>query len=77
MTKLRYPVLVSPLLPEDGGGFLATAPDLPGCMSDGETPQEALSNVQDAIASWIETAQDMGRDVPRLSTLTTLGQTSS
>ncbi|CAN7216847.1 type II toxin-antitoxin system HicB family antitoxin [Neorhizobium tomejilense] len=73
MTKLPYPVLVSPLLPEDGGGFLATVPGLPGCMSDGETPQEAISNVGDAIASWIEAAQDMGRDIPPPSTVATLG----
>ncbi len=52
---------------EDGGGFLATVPDLPGCMSDGETPQEAISNVQDAIESWIQAARDMGRDIPEPS----------
>jgi predicted RNase H-like HicB family nuclease len=67
MSPLRYPVLVSPLSAEDGGGFLATVPDLPGCMSDGETPQEALFNVQDAIESWIEAAQDMGQDIPQPS----------
>ena len=42
MHNLRYPVIVSPLSEEDGGGFLATVPDLPGCMSDGETPEEAI-----------------------------------
>ncbi len=64
MSVLRYSVLVSPLSSEDGGGFLATVPDLPGCMSDGETPQEAIANVQDAIESWIEAAQDLGREIP-------------
>ncbi|CDN46977.1 type II toxin-antitoxin system HicB family antitoxin [Neorhizobium galegae] len=73
MTKLRYPVLVSPLLPEDGGGFLATVPDLPGCMSDGETPQDAISNVQDAIESWIEAAHDVGRDISQPSLQAALG----
>ena len=38
--KMRYPVVIEPLAPEDGGGFVATVPDLPGCMSDGETPEE-------------------------------------
>lgn len=33
-----YPIEVRPLAEEDGGGFLATFPDLPGCMADGETP---------------------------------------
>lgn len=64
MKALEYAVLLSPLSPEDGGGFVATVPDLPGCMSDGETPEEALANVQDAIECWIETAIDHGRAVP-------------
>jgi antitoxin HicB len=67
MSSLRYPVLVTPLAAEDGGGFLATVPDLPGCMSDGETPQEAITNVQDAIESWLEAASDMGRAIPHPS----------
>lgn len=65
MKALEYAVLLSPLSEEDGGGFVATVPDLPGCMSDGETPEEALANVQDAIESWIEAALDLGRAVPR------------
>jgi antitoxin HicB len=67
MPKLEYPVLIEPLSAEDGGGFLANVPDLPGCMSDGETPEEAILNVRDAIAGWIETAREMGRPVPRPS----------
>ena len=64
MADLKYTVVISPLSAEDGGGFLATVPDLPGCMSDGETPEEAIANVGDAIAVWIEGAREMGRDVP-------------
>ena len=64
MDRLEYAVLVKPLSPDDGGGFVAVVPDLPGCMSDGETPVEALANVQDAIAAWIEAATEMGRAVP-------------
>jgi predicted RNase H-like HicB family nuclease len=64
MNGLEYPVLISPLSAEDGGGFLATVPDLPGCMSDGETPEEAVTNVQDAILTWIEAAHELGRQVP-------------
>jgi antitoxin HicB len=63
-TKLEYAVVIQPLAPEDGGGFLATVPDLPGCMSDGETPEEALASVQDAVTAWIEEAQALGRSVP-------------
>ena len=64
MSTLEYPVIVSPLSDEDGGGFLATVPDLPGCMSDGETPAEAIENVQDAIEEWLDLARKMGREIP-------------
>ncbi len=67
MTRLEYPIAVEPLPAEEGGGFLTTAPDLPGCMSDGATPEEAVSNIQDAIAAWIEVARDLGHDVPQPS----------
>ena len=67
MNKLEYTVIVQPLPAEDGGGFVASVPDLPGCMSDGETPEEALVNVQDAILAWIEAARDVGRKVPKPS----------
>lgn len=55
---------IRPLTEEDGGGFLALAPELPGCMLDGETPHEALENVYEAILGWIEAAREMGRSVP-------------
>ena len=54
MMILEYMVRVEPLSEEDGGGYIAIVPDLPGCMSDGETPEEALVNVQEAISSWLE-----------------------
>ncbi len=62
--SLLYPVVIEPLSVEDGGGFLARVPDLPGCMSDGETPEEAVAHVRDAIATWIEAAHDLGHSVP-------------
>jgi antitoxin HicB len=65
--KLEYPVLIEPLSPEDGGGFLATIPDLPGCASDGETAEEALANVRDAVAAWLDEARALGRPVPEPS----------
>jgi len=65
--KLEYAVRIERLAESDGGGYLATVPDLPGCMSDGETPEEALKNVQEAIASWIEAAKEWKQDVPKPS----------
>jgi antitoxin HicB len=65
MTKVfDYAVTVQPLPERLGGGYYAQVPDLPGCMSDGETPQEAFANAQDAIACWIEMAHEIGRVVP-------------
>lgn len=64
MSPMEYEVDILPLSEADGGGFTAIAPELPGCRSDGETPQEALDNIYDAIACWIEAAQEMGRAVP-------------
>lgn len=64
MNTCAYQVLIEPLSAEDGGGFLATVPDLPGCMSDGETQSEAYDNVQDAITCWFEAAQEMGHAIP-------------
>ena len=58
------PALIEALPIEDGGGYLATVPDLPGCMSDGETREQAARNVGDAIAAWIEEARALGRTVP-------------
>ena len=64
MKPTDYPVLIEPLPDEEGGGFFASVPDLPGCMSDGETPEAALANIIDAITVWVEAAQDMGRPIP-------------
>ena len=44
--------------------FLAEVPELPGCMADGQTPAEALANVQVIAQEWIETAIKLGREVP-------------
>ena len=64
---LEYSIEIGRLADGDGGGYLATVPDLPGCMSDGGTPEEALKNVQEAITSWIEAANEWKMDIPRPS----------
>lgn len=65
--KLEYAVRIERLAESDGGGYLALVPDLPGCMSDGGTPEEALRNVQEAIRSWIESAKEWKQDIPKPS----------
>jgi len=67
MNVLDYPIQIERLSEEDGGGFAAYAIDLPGCMSDGETQEQAIENVRDAIAAWIEEAAAMGRQIPEPS----------
>jgi antitoxin HicB len=64
MPRLEYPVIIEPLPENEGGGFVAFVPDLPGCISDGETAEAALASVRDAIAEWIEEATALGRPVP-------------
>ena len=49
---------------QDDEAFIAEVPELPGCAADGGTYQEALDNVQVVIQEWIETARDLGREVP-------------
>ena len=48
----------------DDSVFLAEIPELIGCMADGPTPAEALTNVQIVAQEWIETAAELGRPVP-------------
>ena len=59
-----YGHIISPLSDDDGGGYMITFPDLPGCMSDGETMEEVLVNGRDAFNSWIAAQVDMGRQIP-------------
>ncbi len=44
--------------------FIAEVPELPGCMADGESYQEALSNAELIIKEWIDTANEIGRTIP-------------
>lgn len=64
MEKLAYPYCISKLPDEEGGGYLIEFPDLPGCLSDGDTIDEVLENGRDAISCWIETAKQYGDKVP-------------
>ena len=44
--------------------FIVEVPELAGCMADGMTPAEALENVEVIISDWIETAKELGREIP-------------
>ena len=45
--------------------YVAEVPELPGCMADGKTYKEALSNAEQIIEAWLETATKLGRQIPR------------
>ena len=64
MSETEYRFTVRPLREEDGGGWLVEFPDLPGCMSDGETIEEAIANGEDAKRCWIAAMIEAGRPIP-------------
>lgn len=49
---------------ESDQAFIVEVPELPGCMADGQTYVEAVTNAEVVIQEWIETAQELGRDIP-------------
>jgi len=50
---------------DEDNAFVAEVPELPGCMADGKTHQEALANAERVIQEWIETAKELGRAIPQ------------
>ena len=61
----RYPIEV--YWSDEDGTWIAVVPDLPHCASHGPTPHEAVAEVEDAMAAWIQVAESTGREVPRPS----------
>jgi antitoxin HicB len=64
MSETEYRFTIRPLTVEEGGGYLIEFPDLLGCMSDGESIEEALANGAEAKRDWIAAMQQAGRQVP-------------
>jgi predicted RNase H-like HicB family nuclease len=60
--QFRYEVII--YWSNEDEAFIAEVPELPGCLADGTTYQEAISNVEAVIREWIETAQELGRSIP-------------
>jgi predicted RNase H-like HicB family nuclease len=58
----QYPAQV--FWSDDDNAFIAVAPDLPGCSAVGDTQQEAIAELQDAIESWIEAQRAVGNPIP-------------
>jgi predicted RNase H-like HicB family nuclease len=62
-SKYRYEVII--YWSEADKAFIAEVPELPGCAADGQTYQEAIAEVETVIDQWIETAKELGRDIPQ------------
>ena len=60
--KYRYEIII--YWNDDDNAFIAEVPELPGCAADGQTYQEALTQAEIVIDEWIETATELGRDIP-------------
>ena len=61
----QYQFTVRPLSKDEGGGYLEEYPDVPGCMSDGETVEEAISNGREALRDCMEVFKESGRKRPQ------------
>lgn len=60
--KIKYELII--YWSEVDQAFIVEVPELPGCMADGETYQEAVQNAEVIIQEWINTAQSLGRSIP-------------
>jgi predicted RNase H-like HicB family nuclease len=60
--SIRYELII--YWSEEDQSFVVEVPELPGCMADGETYEEAVANAKTVIEEWIETAEEQGREIP-------------
>jgi antitoxin HicB len=63
--NLQYSITIDPDLE---GGYIAQIKDLPGCLTQGETLQETISNINEAKELWLETAYEADDEIPLPST---------
>jgi len=61
----RYKYSIELFYSEEDRGYIALAPELPGCSAFGETEEEALREIKVAIDLWQETARKEGREIPQ------------
>ncbi len=59
---IRYELVI--YWSEEDSAFIVEVPELPGCMADGQTYQEAVTNVEIVIQEWMDTAKELGRSIP-------------
>ncbi len=59
--EVKYTVLIEK---NEEGGYTVVVPSLPGCITQGDTWQEAMADAREAIAGYIEALKDIGKPVP-------------
>ena len=64
MATNKHKYLIEVFWSEEDAGYIAIAPDLPGCSAFGETPIEAIQEMGDAMESWLQACTSMGRPWP-------------
>lgn len=62
--KRHYRIVLTPAPAEEGGGYTVTVPALPGCITEGDTLEEAIAMARDAIESYIESLRKHGDPIP-------------
>jgi predicted RNase H-like HicB family nuclease len=62
MNDIKYELII--FWSKEDNAFVVEVPELPGCMADGTTYQEAVENAQIVIQEWLETARSLGRTIP-------------
>lgn len=60
---IKYEVII--YWSEEDNSYVAEVPELPGCAADGKTYYEALQNLEVIVQEWIETAKELGREIPK------------
>ena len=61
--EIKYEMVV--YWSEEDDSFVAEVPELPGCMGDGKTYNDAIKNTLIVVQEWIETANELGRGIPK------------
>ncbi|PTQ77962.1 putative RNase H-like HicB family nuclease [Nitrosomonas oligotropha] len=62
MTLIKYELII--YWSEEDHAFIVEVPELPGCMADGETYEQAVINAKIVIGQWIATARELGKPIP-------------
>jgi len=61
--KMKYRIVLEP---QEEGGYTVYVPALPGCLSQGETTEEAMANIKEAIIVYLESLRDRGIALPEI-----------